>query len=37
MSIRYRIDGVLQEASVPPQMHRYQAAIIFRDRRSCRT
>lgn len=30
MSIRYRIDGVLQEASVPPQMHRYQAAIISR-------
>ena len=30
MSIRYRIDGVLQEASVPPQMHRFQAAIISR-------
>jgi type II secretion system protein E len=30
MAIRYRIDGVLQEASVPPQMHRYQAAIISR-------
>ncbi|MFM8359549.1 MAG: GspE/PulE family protein, partial [Verrucomicrobiota bacterium] len=30
MSLRYRIDGVLQEASVPPQMHRFQAAIISR-------
>ncbi len=30
LSIRYRIDGVLQEASVPPQMHRYQAAILSR-------
>jgi general secretion pathway protein E/type IV pilus assembly protein PilB len=30
MSIRYRIDGSLQEASVPPQMHRFQAAIISR-------
>ena len=30
MSIRYRIDGVLQETSVPPQMHRFQAAIISR-------
>lgn len=30
MAIRYRIDGVLQEASVPPQMHRFQAAIISR-------
>ncbi|MBI5387631.1 MAG: type II secretion system ATPase GspE [Verrucomicrobia bacterium] len=30
MSIRYRIDGVLQEAGVPPQMHRFQAAIISR-------
>ncbi len=30
MSIRYRIDGVLQEASVPAQMHRFQAAIISR-------
>ena len=30
MSIRYRIDGVLHEASVPPQMHRFQAAIISR-------
>jgi len=30
MSIRYRIDGILQETSVPPQMHRFQAAIISR-------
>ena len=30
MSIRYRIDGVLHEASVPPQMNRFQAAIISR-------
>jgi general secretion pathway protein E/type IV pilus assembly protein PilB len=30
ISIRYRIDGVLQEASLPPQMHRFQAAIISR-------
>jgi type II secretion system protein E len=30
MSIRYRIDGMLQEASVPAQMHRFQAAIISR-------
>lgn len=30
LSIRYRIDGVLQEASVPPQMHRFAAAIISR-------
>jgi type II secretion system protein E len=30
ISIRYRIDGVLQEASIPPQMHRFQAAIISR-------
>lgn len=30
IAIRYRIDGVLQEASVPPQMHRFQAAIISR-------
>ena len=30
LSIRYRIDGVLQEASVPPQIHRFQAAIISR-------
>jgi type II secretion system protein E len=30
MSIRYRIDGVLQEAPVPQQMHRFAAAIISR-------
>ena len=30
ISIRYRIDGVLQEAAVPSQMHRFQAAIISR-------
>ncbi len=30
MSIRYRIDGILHEASVPPQMNRFQAAIISR-------
>jgi type II secretion system protein E len=30
LSIRYRIDGVLQVASVPPQIHRFQAAIISR-------
>lgn len=29
-SIRYRIDGVLHEASIPPQLHRFQAAIISR-------
>jgi type II secretion system protein E len=30
ISIRYRVDGVLQDAPVPPQMHRFQAAIISR-------
>jgi type II secretion system protein E len=30
LSIRYRIDGVLQNASVPPQIHRFKAAIISR-------
>lgn len=30
LSIRYRIDGVLHAASVPPQIHRFQAAIISR-------
>jgi len=30
LSIRYRIDGVLQRASVPPQIHQFQAAIISR-------
>lgn len=28
--IRYRIDGVLQNTAVPPQMRRYQAAIVSR-------
>jgi len=28
--IRYRIDGVLQQANVPPAIRRYQAAIISR-------
>lgn len=28
--IRYRIDGVLQNTTVPPQMRRYQAAIVSR-------
>lgn len=30
LDIRYRIDGVLQVASVPPQIHRFQNAIISR-------
>ena len=30
LSIRYRIDGVLQDASVPAQISRFQAAIISR-------
>ncbi|MFP4052343.1 MAG: type II secretion system ATPase GspE [Phycisphaerae bacterium] len=30
LSIRYRIDGVLQDASVPAQIARFQAAIISR-------
>ncbi|MCP5519271.1 MAG: Flp pilus assembly complex ATPase component TadA [Verrucomicrobiales bacterium] len=30
LSIRYRIDGVLHEASLPAQIHRFQAAIISR-------
>jgi general secretion pathway protein E len=30
LSIRCRIDGVLHDASVPPQVSRYQAAIISR-------
>jgi general secretion pathway protein E/type IV pilus assembly protein PilB len=30
LSIRYRIDGVLQEASLPQHIHRFQAAIISR-------
>jgi len=28
--VRYRIDGVLQRASVPPSIHRYAAAIVSR-------
>jgi len=30
LSIRYRIDGVLHQTSVPPQIRRFQAAIISR-------
>ena len=30
LAIRYRIDGVLQEAAVPPQIMRFQSAIISR-------
>ncbi|MBT3279363.1 MAG: type II secretion system ATPase GspE [Phycisphaerales bacterium] len=30
MSIRYRIDGVLQEASLPPQIDRFRNAIVSR-------
>ena len=30
LSVRYRIDGVLQPASVPPEIRRFQAAIISR-------
>jgi general secretion pathway protein E/type IV pilus assembly protein PilB len=30
LRIRYRIDGVLREASVPPEVRRYQAAIVSR-------
>ena len=30
LKIRYRIDGVLQDASVPPQVRQFQAAIISR-------
>ncbi|HOD82658.1 MAG: Type II secretion system protein E [Planctomycetes bacterium ADurb.Bin126] len=30
LKIRYRIDGVLHDASVPPQIRRFQAAIISR-------
>ncbi|MFW5839173.1 MAG: type II secretion system ATPase GspE [Planctomycetota bacterium] len=30
LAIRYRIDGVLQEAAVPPQIRRFQSAIISR-------
>ncbi len=30
LKIRYRIDGVLQDQPAPPQIHRFQAAIISR-------
>jgi len=30
LRLRYRVDGVLQEASVPPQVKRYQSAIVSR-------
>ena len=30
LSIRYRIDGLLQEQTLPPEIHRFQAAIISR-------
>jgi general secretion pathway protein E/type IV pilus assembly protein PilB len=30
LTIRYRIDGVLQEAAVPPQINQFKAAIISR-------
>jgi general secretion pathway protein E/type IV pilus assembly protein PilB len=30
LSVRYRIDGVLQNASVPPSIRRFQSAIISR-------
>jgi general secretion pathway protein E/type IV pilus assembly protein PilB len=30
LSIRYRIDGLLQEQKLPPEIHRFQAAIISR-------
>ena len=30
LSIRYRVDGVLQEAAVPPQINRFKSAIISR-------
>ena len=30
LSIRYRVDGVLQAASLPPQIERFRAAIISR-------
>jgi type II secretion system protein E len=30
LRIRYRIDGVLHQTPVPPQIHRFQAAIISR-------
>ena len=30
LSIRYRVDGVLQDAAVPPQINRFKSAIISR-------
>ena len=30
LSVRYRVDGVLHDASMPPQISRFQAAIISR-------
>ena len=30
LRVRYRIDGILQEASVPPDIRRFQAAIVSR-------
>ncbi len=30
LRVRYRIDGVLQEANIPPQVRRFQAAIVSR-------
>jgi general secretion pathway protein E len=30
MKIRYRIDGVLQNQPVPPELNRFQAAILSR-------
>ena len=30
LRVRYRVDGVLQEANIPPQVRRYHAAIVSR-------
>jgi general secretion pathway protein E len=30
LRVRYRVDGVLQEASIPPEVRRFQAAIVSR-------
>jgi general secretion pathway protein E/type IV pilus assembly protein PilB len=30
LRVRYRIDGVLREANIPPQVRKYQAAIVSR-------
>jgi len=30
LRVRYRIDGVLQEATIPPEVRRFQAAIVSR-------